>query len=350
MAGPQDRKHDGISSGTLAVAAGIAAATAASALFNVTKARQAEQENPPTGKFLEIDGVRLHYLEHGEGRPLILLHGNGVSLADMEASGLLSRAAQRYRVIAFDRPGYGHSTRPRDRTWSPEEQAELFWTALRSLGVAGPIILGHSWGTLVALAMALDHPGEAAALVLVSGYYYPTRRMDALLLSPPALPVVGDAMRYTVSPLLARLVTPALVERMFAPASVPESFAAYPIELSLRPSQLRAASAEAGMMVGAAARLSKRYNELDLPIIFVSGDGDRIVEFDQQSKAMHEAIPGSELRVVEGGGHMIHYLDPDAIVAAIDAAAARSPFQDEPQDLPATERQTSPAEDSGHAR
>jgi pimeloyl-ACP methyl ester carboxylesterase len=349
MAGPQDRKHDGISSGTLAVAAGIAAATVASALFNVTKARQAEQENPPTGKFLEIDGVRLHYLEHGEGRPLILLHGNGVSLADMEASGLLSRAAQRYRVIAFDRPGYGHSTRPRDRTWSPEEQAELLWTALRSLGVAGPIILGHSWGTLVALAMALDHPGEAAALVLVSGYYYPTRRMDALL-SPPALPVVGDAMRYTVSPLLARLVTPALVERMFAPASVPESFAAYPIELSLRPSQLRAASAEAGMMVGAAARLSKRYNELDLPIIFVSGDGDRIVEFDQQSKAMHDAIPGSQLRVVEGGGHMIHYLDPDAIVAAIDAAAARSPFQDEPQDLPATEPLTFPAEDSGHAR
>ena len=348
MAARHEMKHEGIGSGAIAVAAGIAAATAASALFNVAKARQAEQENPPTGKFLEIDGVQLHYVERGEGRPLVLLHGNGVSLVDMEASGLLDRAARHYRVIAFDRPGYGHSTRPRDRTWSPEEQAALLWTALRSLGVAGPIILGHSWGTLVALAMALEHPGETSALVLASGYYYPSGRMDALLLSPPALPVVGDAMRYTVSPLVARLVTPALIERMFAPASVPESFAAYPIELSLRPSQLRAASAEAGMMVGAAARLSKRYDELDLPVILISGDGDRIVAFDQQSKLIHEAIPGSELRIIEGGGHMIHYLDPDAVVAAIDAAAERSPFQDEPQDLPASDLQSSSIQDSSH--
>src|SRR5690349_12639945 len=108
MAARHEMKHDGIGSGAIAVAAGIAAATAASALFNVAKARQAEQENPPAGKFLEIDGVHLHYVERGEGRPLVLLHGNGVSLVDMEASGLLDRAARHYRVIAFDRPGYGH--------------------------------------------------------------------------------------------------------------------------------------------------------------------------------------------------------------------------------------------------
>ena len=144
------------------------AALAAAAVWVNWKARRAEREHPPIGRFLEVDGVRLHYLDRGEGRPVVLLHGNGSMIEDLALSGLLELAAARYRVVAFDRPGYGHSTRPRDRVWTPEAQAELVRAALRRLGVERPIVVGHSWGTLVATALA--HPADVAGLVLLSGY------------------------------------------------------------------------------------------------------------------------------------------------------------------------------------
>jgi pimeloyl-ACP methyl ester carboxylesterase len=67
--------------------------------------------------------------------------------------------------------------------------------------VKRPIVLGHSWGTLVALGMATGGAAQVSGLVLISGYYYPSARADAVLAAPAALPIVGDIMRYTVSPL-----------------------------------------------------------------------------------------------------------------------------------------------------
>ena len=123
-----------------------------------------------------VDGVRLHFVDSGgDGSPVVLLHGNGTMIADMAISGLIERAAQQHRTIAFDRPGFGYSSRPRDAAWTPSAQAMLFRKAFARLGIEKPIIVAHSWGTLVALGLALEQDA-ASGLVLVSGYYYPTAR------------------------------------------------------------------------------------------------------------------------------------------------------------------------------
>src|SRR5258707_6220443 len=93
--------------GTALTAAAILGTTA---LVNARRARQAERNNPPPGRFLDIQGVGLHYLERGEGPPLVLLHGNGAMVQDFEISGIIERLGQRYRVIGVDRPGFGHTT------------------------------------------------------------------------------------------------------------------------------------------------------------------------------------------------------------------------------------------------
>jgi alpha/beta hydrolase fold len=95
------------------VLAGSAAAMAAMALWNTHRARKVEQEHPPSGRYISVEGVRLHYLDKGEGRPVLLLHGNVVTADDFALSGLLDLAAGRQcRVVAFDRPGFGYSNRP----------------------------------------------------------------------------------------------------------------------------------------------------------------------------------------------------------------------------------------------
>lgn len=300
-----------------------AAALGGAALFNRARAQRAERDNPPAGRFIEVDGVRLHFVERGQGPSVVLLHGNGVMIQDMEVSSLLERVAEQYRVIAFDRPGFGFSERPRSTVWTPVAQAKLIYKALRQLGVERPIVVGHSWGTLVTLALALDHPDAVGAIVLLSGYYFPTARADMPLMSGPAVPVVGDVMRYTLSPLLGRLMAPAIVRHTFAPDPVPGRFAEFPIDLALRPSQIRASAADTALMVPGAAELSRRYAELSLPVVIVAGDEDKIADFGRQSARLHTELPGSELRVVRGAGHMIHHTAPDEVLAAISLASQR---------------------------
>ena len=299
-----------------------AAGLAASFLYVQAKRRSTEHDNPPTGTFIDVDGVRLHYLERGEGPELVLLHGNALYANDFEVSGLLDRVAEDYHVIAFDRPGFGYSDRPTSTTWTPEAQAALMCKALRALHIERPLVVGHSWGTMVALAMALDFPGYVRGIALMSGYFYPTARIDAPLAAIMATPVLGHVLRHTVAPLEGRTAWPLIVRGMFSPASTSERFKLLPVWMTLRPSQLRASAAEGGLMVPAARRLSQRYAELTLPIAVVAGEGDKVAFPDGQARRLHAEIPHSELTMLPGVGHMVHYGDQIAIMAAIDRLQA----------------------------
>ena len=282
------------------------------------RANRAERTHRPHGEFVTVDGVRLHYLDIGSGAPVVLLHGNAVHAMDFTASGLLGRLARKHRVIAFDRPGFGHSARPRNRLWTAAAQAALIRRALDRLGVADPTVLGHSWGTLVAIELALRGDADIRKLILVSGYYFPTARADTLLAAPQAIPVVGDILRYTLSPLLARATLDRTVKAMFAPLPVPVDFVpTLSREMLVRPSQLRANSEDALFMVPTAARLRDRYRALNVPAAIFAGEADHVVDPEAQACRLHRELPGSELHLLPGVGHMAHYGEPDKIAGAV---------------------------------
>jgi pimeloyl-ACP methyl ester carboxylesterase len=310
------------------IAAG-AAATGLAAVLNYRRGRAAERAHPPVGQFLEVDGVKIHYIERGEGPPVVLLHGNGAMAEDFAVSGLLDRLAENHRVIAFDRPGYGYTERPRRRLWTAATQVGLLRRAVQQLGVHQPVVIGHSWGATVAVTWALGHERELAGLVLMSGYYYPTARRDVPVMSAPAIPVIGDLMRYTVSPPLARLMLPKLLRKIFAPLPVPRRFALdFPLELTLRPWQLRASAEETAFMIPWAANHQELYRYLSLPVTIVAGDADKMVTTTRQSMRLHEDMPHSDLRVLPGLGHMIHYFAGDEIAASVEAVLGRAGARD----------------------
>jgi pimeloyl-ACP methyl ester carboxylesterase len=308
-----------------AAAIATAGTLAMLALVNRRMARNAENDNPPAGQFLEVGGVRLHYVERGSGVPLVLLHGNGSMIQDFESSGLIDLAARNYRVIVFDRPGFGHSDRPRNVVWTPAAQAELINGALERLGVSNAIVLGHSWGASVAVALALNYPRLVQGLVLASGYYYPTFRLDVVAVSAPAAPVVGDVLRYTIAPIVSRLVWPLMMTKIFGPRSVPQKFEGFPKEMALRPSQIRASAAESALMIPDAFQFRDQYANLKMPMVIVAGEEDRLVDIDTQSERLHRDVPQSRFHRVPGTGHMIHQTATGVVMSAIDEVAiARS--------------------------
>ena len=301
-----------------AVAGLSTAALAATAAWTALKAKRAARNNPPKGAFVQVDGVRLHYLDRGIGSPVVLLHGNVVRLEDFIASGLIDRLAEHHRVIAFDRPGFGHSERPRDRLWTADAQAALLQKAFVQLAIEQPIVLGHSWGALVALALALHKSAAVRKLVLISGYYFPTLRIDAPVFATPAIPVVGDMMRYTVSAVFARLALNRTVKAMFAPQAVPAAFLpTLAREMLVRPPQIRANAEDAAFMIPTAVSLRERYGELTMPVTIFAGATDKVVDPDTHARQLHVELRNSELHVLPGLGHMLHYAAVEQIVSGI---------------------------------
>ena len=103
------------------------------ALVNRARSEKAKRDHPPIGRFIDVGGTRLHYLERGSGSPILLVHGNGTMIEDWIISGVLDTLARTNRVIAVDRPGFGHSSRPRGTRWTVERQAALMAEMLQQL-------------------------------------------------------------------------------------------------------------------------------------------------------------------------------------------------------------------------
>lgn len=279
-------------------------------------------------RYLNVDHVRLHYVEHGQGPPVVLLHGNGSMVSDFLSSSVVAHLVRKHRVVAFDRPGFGFSDRPRQQKWGPFEQARLFLRAFEALNIERPILVAHSWGTLVALAAALEAGRSIAGLVLLAGYYYPEPWRAENKQNPlarMAFPFAEEVIRETVMPVINRMMAPRAVTKVFAPCPVPERFRdVYSIPHAVRPSQMRAVLEEADMLIESARKLSELYQELRLPVRLVAGSADRVVATQKHSARLHMELASSDFHNVEGVGHMVHHSAPQHVIAAIEAIAEAS--------------------------
>jgi pimeloyl-ACP methyl ester carboxylesterase len=310
---------------------GAAVLLGGAAVKNWQMAREAEKRYPANGRFVTVGRVRLHYFERGSGSSAVLLHGNFTCAEEMILSGLFDVIARSHRTVAFDRPGFGYSSRIGGQNWTPERQARVLRNAFRQLGLERPIIVAHSFGTLVALSYAIEFPDEVSGLVLISGEYFPEPRIAPMLMAPLATPIFGDALRYTISPLLWRLSAPSMTERMFDPQPVPRAFKeGFPFDLALRPEQIHASAADAALMVPAIVRLRRHYGRIRVPTVLMAGGGDKITDPHVHSQRLNRILINSNLQIHPGGGHMLHFAASRAVADAVESLGASA----QPQTVP----------------
>lgn len=119
---------------------------------------------------LAVDGVDVHHFDLGEGHPLLLVHGGGLSSsAEMNWGAVIERFAERFRVIALDQPGFGF-TDPRGAVdYYPAERAEFVIEFVEELGLDSVSVVGNSEGATIACHMALQRPDLVAHAVPVNG-------------------------------------------------------------------------------------------------------------------------------------------------------------------------------------
>ena len=287
---------------------------------------------PPIGQIIDVGGVPVHVLIRGTGPDLVLIHGASGNLRDFDF-GFIDRLSDRYRVIAFDRPGLGYSGRTdpayasafTSRAETLAEQATLLQAAAAQLGAEKPLVMGQSYGGSVALAWALDHPDTIAGLILVSA---PSQVWDGGLGTLYAInsSTLGGAF---VLPIISAFAPAAQVratmEGIFAPNPVPDGYDAHVgAELVIRRDSFRANARQVSALKSELAAMVSRYATLTLPVEIVHGDADTVVPLSIHSALLVDQIPGALLTVLPGIGHMPHHSAPQAVVDAIDRAATRA--------------------------
>lgn len=305
--------------GTISFVMGLAGL----ALYSHIGATRAEQRFPPIGDFVEVEGLRMHFVEQGRGPSLVLIHGASTSLLDFQAS-LTKPLSTAHHVVTVDRPGHGYSERPAGGWPNPAAQARLIRGLLRELGVENPILVGHSWSGSVVLAYLLAYPDEAAGGVLLAGGSHPWEGGVAWHNDLAGIPVLGHLFARTLVYPLGRLALETAVAGVFDPDPVPDGYRARTgVELSLRPNVFLANAEDIRRLSSFLAEQSRGYKDIRRPLLLVTGDQDRIVPSWNHAARLIRQAPKAELAVLEGAGHALHHAHSRRVASLIGSFTER---------------------------
>ncbi|SFI39868.1 alpha/beta fold hydrolase [Jannaschia pohangensis] len=294
-------------------------------------AREADFEAafPPEGDILYVDDIPVHVVIRGTGPDLVMLHGASGNSREFTFD-LIARLQDRYRCIAFDRPGLGYTGRAdpaydaaySDRAETPAEQAGLLARAYGQIAKGdAPLVLGHSFGGTVALAWALDHPTRALVLLAAAAMRWPggLGPLYAVNASAPGGALAIPVLTATVPEAKLRQIS----ERIFLPNPMPAGYFEHiGAQLTLRRRSLRANARQVNGLKPHIIVMEDRYPGLSMPIEWLHGDADTIVPAHIHAHPFKALVPHTNLSILSGVGHMPHHAEPDAVLAAIDRAHA----------------------------
>ena len=244
---------------------------------------------------LNVNNTGMHYVESGQGSPLLLLHGVGGS-HEMWLP-IVPDLAKSHRVIAADHRGHGASDKPRG-----SYTISLFcadWLSLMdALKVDRAHLVGLSMGGAIAMRLAVEHPGRVRSLVLVDTWAFPHPDFLALLRQRLERLASGDLSAY------AEAAIPQVYSEAFIAAN-PEALAQYRARVAkLNPDSVRSA-VEACMTHD----MRGRQAEITAPTLVVVGSEDRLTP-PYHSKYLARTIPKARLEVILGSGHIPHLERP----------------------------------------
>ena len=247
---------------------------------------------PKNATFLEVEGTRVRFTDQGEGPPVVLIHGFASSLEtwDLVAPELLKR----HRVIALDLKGFGWTDRP-EGDYSPWAQAKIVRAVMDRRGVQSAAIVAHSWGSSVALALALGAPERVTRIALYDAWIYEDQIPTFFRLSRRT--GVGEAL---FGAFYKERPDDKLAMAFFDPTIMNEKLAEDVEKAMERPGTV--AGALAAVRGQQFAEVEKRYRTIKKPVLLLWGREDVVTTLDFGER-LYKELPSAKLVVYPRCGH-----------------------------------------------
>ena len=282
-------------------------------------------EPKPTGSFMQIGSLRIHYIEHpGAGTPVVLIHGLPGTAEDWnEVTPLLAGR----RTIAIDRPGFGYST----GGYVPfERQLSTIHELLSKLHVVRPILVGHSYGGTISLGYAERYPHEVRGLVLVDAAAAGThpgtfQDLQARTIQFLQLPIIKQAADATFSQLLRKVSAEMGDSEAFHPQSVVAAHEQRILAINMTTGNLKALAGEYLAAGGVVEQIDRGLKAIETPAVVIQGEEDQLVK-PIYGRRLAAALPHARLEMLYGG-HMQPYDHPAAIAIAVGSLSGARSFQ-----------------------
>jgi pimeloyl-ACP methyl ester carboxylesterase len=260
------------------------------------------------GQLADVNGTRLYYEVEGTGHPLVLIHGWPMSarMWDDQARVL----SQYYRVIRYDRRGFGRSPGTPWHEGSAEHDPADLAALLHYLGVSSAYILGHSQGGSVAIEFTLEHPEQVDALILhgaaLDGFVLPESGPFAALDSVRALMrdrgMAEFRRQWLAHPINA--VPDAKADVRARIADIVEQYSgADVLQIAAPPTTERTPAIY-------------RVHSILAPTLVLVGGSD-LPFFQINADALTFLIPAAQKVVVQGGAHLVNMIEPERYNAEV---------------------------------
>ncbi|MCJ7510478.1 MAG: alpha/beta hydrolase [Dehalococcoidia bacterium] len=251
---------------------------------------------PKPGNMIRLDGVGIHYVDRGQGPPLVLIHGLAGSIGNFRYN--IPVLSEHLRVVALDLKGFGYSERPAAGDYSPTAQALLVGELMDRLGIPRAAVLGHSMGGAIALRLAATWPEKVDRLILVDSV--PPGRMVPRFAASPPLPSflrLGTAL-VLHQPRLREIV---LRQGFYDPAFLSPEM----LEEFRRIARIRgSANAIASLLSDAARDEPLDLSRVRQPVLLLWGRHDRLTGL-RVARWLADQIPDARLQVIERARHMV---------------------------------------------
>lgn len=303
----------------------IAFALLAPIAFTFFIARRVTKGFPPEGKFIDVGADRVHYTDRGQGPAIVFVHGLCGNLRNFAYLDM-DRLARSHRVIVIDRPGAGRSVRGADSPANIYAQARMVAQCIEKLGLDKPVLVGHSLGGAISLAVGLNHPHVVRRLALIAPLTHaesaPPGAFGGLVLPSP---LVRRLVSWTLAIPLSIINSRKAIAAVFAPETMPRDF---PFKggglLGLRPHVFYAASSDLVSAPEDLPDMERRYASMTVPVDVLYGRGDRILNVKRQGEALKQKLDRVNLRIIDGG-HMLPVTQPALTTDWVLAVAAAAP-------------------------
>lgn len=246
---------------------------------------------PADATYASVEGARVRFVDEGEGPAVVLIHGFASSLETWE--GVRPALRERHRVLALDLKGFGWTDRPRG-DYSPAAQARLVLALMDARGIERAALVAHSWGSSVALQLALEAPERVTRLALYDAYVYPEQRNTFFQWAD------ADGMGEILFGLFYdQRPEERIALAFFDPDSIPQALIDAIERAAARPGTGAAALAAAR---GMQAFESSRYGDVRAPILLLWGREDRVTPLSYGERLQSE-LADARLRVYPRCGH-----------------------------------------------